>query len=114
MIEAVDLGNLYKVRTRHDNAMISPAWFLDRIEVKDNMQGDVYTFHCERWLGKNKADGKIDRVIYVKVSTRQYFHFLCIRCVKKSVLAIGFAFCVTTALVISLKDKKGKCFVAYT
>ena len=88
MIEAVDLGNLYKVRIRHDNALFSPAWFLDRIEVKDNMIGDVTTFHCERWLGKNKADGKIDRVIYVKVSTGQYFHFLCIHSVKKSVHAM--------------------------
>ena len=70
MIEAVDLGNLFKVRVRHDNALLSPAWFLDRIEVRDGHAGDTATFHCERWLGKNKADGKIDRVLYIKVSER--------------------------------------------
>lgn len=70
MIEAVDLGNLYKVRIRHDNALLSPAWFLDRVEVRDSLTDDTYTFHCERWLGKNKADGKIDRFLYVKVSIK--------------------------------------------
>ncbi|XP_059150632.1 lipoxygenase homology domain-containing protein 1-like isoform X2 [Physella acuta] len=64
IVEAVDLGNLYKIKIRHDNSMISPAWFLDRVEVIDGK--DKYVFHCERWLAKNKDDGKIERTLYVK------------------------------------------------
>ncbi len=68
-VEAGDLGKIYKIRIRHDNSMLSPAWFLDKVEVADNHDRDKYTFHCERWLGKGKDDGKIDRTIYVKVSS---------------------------------------------
>ena len=66
-VEAGDLGKLYKIRVRHDNSMFSPAWFLDKVEIADNFDRDKYTFYCERWLGKGKDDGKIDRTIYVKV-----------------------------------------------
>ncbi|XP_064633987.1 lipoxygenase homology domain-containing protein 1-like isoform X3 [Lineus longissimus] len=64
--EAVDLGKLYKAKIRHDNSMLNPSWFLDRIEVRDTKDNEKYVFHCERWLAKNKDDGKIDRAIYVK------------------------------------------------
>ena len=47
--------------------MFSPAWFLDKVEIADNFNRDKYTFYSERWLGKGKDDGKIDRTIYVKV-----------------------------------------------
>ena len=62
----MDLGKVYKIRIRHDNSMLSPAWFLDKVEVIDQTDNETYTFHCERWLGKNKDDGKIDRNLYVK------------------------------------------------
>ena len=35
IVKAVDLGNLVKVKIRHDNKGIGAAWFLDRIEVDD-------------------------------------------------------------------------------
>ena len=66
-LAAVDLGKLYKVKVRHDNSMLNPSWFLDRIEVDDMMDDEHYVFHCERWLAKNKEDSKIERVLYVKV-----------------------------------------------
>ncbi|KAK7479806.1 hypothetical protein BaRGS_00028986, partial [Batillaria attramentaria] len=65
-LEAVDLGKLYKVRIRHDNSLFNPAWFLDRVEVTDTSNNEKYVFHCERWLAKNKEDGKIERSLYVK------------------------------------------------
>ncbi|KAL3842214.1 hypothetical protein ACJMK2_020253, partial [Sinanodonta woodiana] len=65
-IEAADLGNLFKIRIRHDNSMISPAWYLDYVEVIDTTSNQSYMFHCERWLAKNKDDGKIERTLYVK------------------------------------------------
>ena len=54
IIEAVDLGNVFKAKVRHDNAMINPSWFLDRIVVKDAEAGRTYEFICERWLSKKK------------------------------------------------------------
>lgn len=66
-LEAVDLGKLYKVKIRHDNAMFNPAWFLDRVEITDSSTQHKDIFHCERWLAKNKDDGKIERSLYVKV-----------------------------------------------
>ena len=68
-MEAADLGKLYKIHIRHDNSMINPSWFLDRVEVKDPVDEDKSIFHCERWLAKNKDDGKIERSFYVKVRT---------------------------------------------
>ena len=68
-LEAVDLGKVFKIRIRHDNSMFSPAWFLDKVEVEDLVDKDSFVFYCERWLGKNKDDGKIDRTLYIKVST---------------------------------------------
>ena len=65
ILEAVDLGNLFKLKIRHDNSMFNPAWYLDRVEVSDGP--DKFVFHCERWLAKNKDDGKIERSLYVKV-----------------------------------------------
>ena len=67
-MEAVDLGQLFKIKIRHDNAMFSPAWFLEKVEITDMSDNEKYVFYCERWLGKNKDDGKIDRTLYVKVS----------------------------------------------
>lgn len=67
-MEIVDLGKIYKCKIRHDNALLNPSWFLDRVEVVDSLDKETYTFHSERWLAKNKDDGKIERSLYVKVS----------------------------------------------
>lgn len=65
-IEAADLGSIYKIKIRHDNSMLNPAWYLDRVEITDPEANQKYIFHCERWLAKNKEDGKIERSLYVK------------------------------------------------
>ena len=66
-MEAVDLGKLYKLQVRHDNALINPAWYLDRVEVVDLESDETFVFHCERWLAKGKDDGKISRFAYICV-----------------------------------------------
>ncbi|ESO97796.1 hypothetical protein LOTGIDRAFT_208950 [Lottia gigantea] len=68
-LEAVDLGKVYKIKIRHDNSLLNPSWFLDRIEVLDPEDNETFIFHCERWLAKNKDDGKIERTLYVKMSS---------------------------------------------
>ena len=72
-VEARDLGNIYKLKIHHDNKSFGPSWYLDYVEVVDNAdKNKSYMFHCERWLAKNKDDGKIDRTLYVKVSISIY------------------------------------------
>lgn len=68
-MEVVDLGKIFKCKIRHDNALLNPSWYLDKVEVIDNLDKQTYVFHCERWLAKNKDDGKIERSLYVVVCT---------------------------------------------
>lgn len=66
-LEIVDLGKIFKCKVRHDNSFLNPSWYLDKVEVVDNLDKETYTFHCERWLAKNKDDNKIEKSLYVKV-----------------------------------------------
>uniref|UniRef100_A0A3Q2WL46 Lipoxygenase homology PLAT domains 1b n=1 Tax=Haplochromis burtoni TaxID=8153 RepID=A0A3Q2WL46_HAPBU len=66
-IEAVDLGQVFKIRVRHNNSMIGADWYLDQVEVLDVETEEVYMFLCERWLSTKKEDKRIDRTFYVKV-----------------------------------------------
>lgn len=65
-LEAAELGNLFKVKLRHDNSNFSPSWFVDRVEIRDLETDKLYPFICERWLSKKKEEGKIQRTLYVK------------------------------------------------
>lgn len=66
-IEAVDLGQVYKIKIRHDNSMVSADWYLDQVEVVDVDTEEVFLFLCERWLSRKREDRRIERVFYVKV-----------------------------------------------
>lgn len=66
-IEAVDLGQVFKISIRHDNSMIGADWYLDQVEVLDEVTDEVYMFLCERWLSKKKEDKRIERTFFVKV-----------------------------------------------
>ena len=57
---------MHKTKLRHDNAMMNPAWYVDRVEVVDMAMERKFVFHCERWLAKNKEDKKIERTLYEK------------------------------------------------
>ncbi|XP_067431501.1 lipoxygenase homology domain-containing protein 1-like [Thunnus thynnus] len=65
-IEAVDLGEVFKIKIRHDNSMISADWYLDQVEVVDVDTEEVFLFLCERWLSRKREDQRIERVFYVK------------------------------------------------
>ncbi|KAL7853335.1 hypothetical protein AOLI_G00201790 [Acnodon oligacanthus] len=65
-IEAVDLGQVFKIRIRHDNSMLSADWYLDQVEIVDTDTDEVFLFQCERWLSRKREDKRIDRVFYVK------------------------------------------------
>ncbi|XP_036382736.1 lipoxygenase homology domain-containing protein 1-like [Megalops cyprinoides] len=65
-IEAVDLGEVFKIKIRHDNTMMGADWYLEQVEVVDVETEEVYLFLCERWLSKKKEDRHIERTFYVK------------------------------------------------
>ena len=65
IIEAADLGKIFKCKIRHDDSGLSADWFLDKIQVIDGR--DIYTFLCERWLSKTKEDKLIERTLFEKV-----------------------------------------------
>jgi hypothetical protein len=64
-IESADLGIIFKLKIRHDNAGLSADWLLSKVEVKDDIR--TYIFYCEQWLAKGK-DKKLERTLYEKVN----------------------------------------------
>uniref|UniRef100_A0A672LZQ6 PLAT domain-containing protein n=1 Tax=Sinocyclocheilus grahami TaxID=75366 RepID=A0A672LZQ6_SINGR len=66
-IEAVDLGQVYKIKIQHDNSLAGADWYLDQVEVVDVETEEVYMFLCERWLSIKKEDKCIERTFFVKV-----------------------------------------------
>lgn len=66
-IEAVDLGQIFKIHIRHDNSMMGAEWYLDQVEVLDVETEEVYMFLCERWLSRKKEDKRLERTFFVKV-----------------------------------------------
>ncbi|KAL6458734.1 hypothetical protein MHYP_G00322060 [Metynnis hypsauchen] len=65
-IEAVDLGQIFKIKARHDDSMLGADWYLDQVEIVDVDTDEVYMFLCERWLSKKKEDKRIERTFFVK------------------------------------------------
>uniref|UniRef100_A0A8C0ZH30 Lipoxygenase homology PLAT domains 1 n=1 Tax=Cyanistes caeruleus TaxID=156563 RepID=A0A8C0ZH30_CYACU len=60
-IKAIDLGELKKLRIRHDNSGARPSWFLERVEITDLKESTTYYFPCQRWLAVEEDDGQIAR-----------------------------------------------------
>ncbi|KFO20479.1 Oxygen-regulated protein 1 [Fukomys damarensis] len=65
-LEAVHLGDLYKIVIGHDGLGPGNGWFLDDVVVKDPTTSDDYAFFCHRWLDQGEDDGKIVRELYVR------------------------------------------------
>ncbi|XP_077022879.1 oxygen-regulated protein 1 isoform X2 [Tamandua tetradactyla] len=63
-LEAVHLGDLYKVVIGHDGLGPGNGWFLDDIVVRDTTSNRDYAFLCRRWLDQGEEDGKIARDLY--------------------------------------------------
>uniref|UniRef100_A0A8C9YR90 Lipoxygenase homology PLAT domains 1 n=1 Tax=Sander lucioperca TaxID=283035 RepID=A0A8C9YR90_SANLU len=59
-IEAVDLGQVFKIKMRHDNSMMCSDWYLDQVEVVDGDTEEVFLFLCERWLSRKREDRLCD------------------------------------------------------
>uniref|UniRef100_A0AAV2MQR6 PLAT domain-containing protein n=1 Tax=Knipowitschia caucasica TaxID=637954 RepID=A0AAV2MQR6_KNICA len=86
IVEAVDLGDLEKMRIGHDNSGGSSGWFLDWVEIDAPSQGQRLRFPCGRWLDKGEDDGAIVRDLFpAELQTEYYtpcesgFHDLSVR-----------------------------------
>lgn len=60
-IEALDLGQLTRLRIEHDNKGFGAGWMLDKVDVTNLTTQEKVTFACGQWLDKKKGDGKICR-----------------------------------------------------
>jgi hypothetical protein len=63
MIRIDDLGDLVRLRVRHDNKFPFPGWYLDRIFIRNEDLDQEWTFPCNRWLAPDEDDGEIERVL---------------------------------------------------
>ncbi|XP_010005184.1 PREDICTED: lipoxygenase homology domain-containing protein 1-like [Chaetura pelagica] len=64
-VEAVHLGQLYKIVIGHNGLGSGNGWFLDKVVIKDPVTDLDYTFLCHRWLDKGQDDGNIARELTV-------------------------------------------------
>uniref|UniRef100_A0A3B3ZLT1 PLAT domain-containing protein n=1 Tax=Periophthalmus magnuspinnatus TaxID=409849 RepID=A0A3B3ZLT1_9GOBI len=101
-MEAVDLGQVFKIKIRHDNSMVSPDWYLDQVEVYDVDTEEVFLFLCERWLSKKREDRRIERVFYVKVIP---YHFTICTGLDRDASTTSRAYVIITGANLSVTDR---------
>lgn len=66
ILEMLDLGELLRVKMEHDCSHPNSGWYLECVEVTNTANSVTTIFHCGKWLGTDKADGQIQRVLYPK------------------------------------------------
>lgn len=65
-LELDDLGQVEKVVVSLDDSIgSSPDWFLVKVTVEDITAKQLFEFTCNRWLSRNKDDGKTERELFV-------------------------------------------------
>ena len=60
-VEALDLGQLKRVRIEHDNKGFGAGWKLDKVEITNLTSSEMVLFPCNQWFDKKKGDGLICR-----------------------------------------------------
>lgn len=71
IIEAADLGVIYKIKLRHDNTKWFADWYVEKVDIWNDTNEDEFLFLCGRWLSLKKEDGRLERLFYEKVRERQ-------------------------------------------
>uniref|UniRef100_A0A2K5W6S8 Lipoxygenase homology domain-containing protein 1 n=1 Tax=Macaca fascicularis TaxID=9541 RepID=A0A2K5W6S8_MACFA len=69
IIEAADLGIIYKIKLRHDNSKWCADWYVEKVEIWNDTNEDEFLFLCGRWLSLKKEDGRLERLFYEKEYT---------------------------------------------
>lgn len=67
IIEAADLGVIYKIKLRHDNTKLCADWYVEKVDIWNDTNEDEFLFLCGRWLSLKKEDGLLERLFYEKV-----------------------------------------------
>ena len=61
----IDLGDIKRVRVRHDDPGVGPGCYLDRVVVRATGTLQEWTFQCGRWLARHQGDGLTERTLDV-------------------------------------------------
>uniref|UniRef100_G1PCE3 Lipoxygenase homology PLAT domains 1 n=1 Tax=Myotis lucifugus TaxID=59463 RepID=G1PCE3_MYOLU len=69
IIEAADLGVIYKIKLRHDNTKWCADWYVEKVDIWNDTNEDEFLFLCGRWLSLKKEDGRLERLFYEKEYT---------------------------------------------
>lgn len=62
-VDVADLGDIQRVRVRHDDTGVGPGCYLDRIVVRAAGTLQEWTFLCQRWLARHEDDGATERTL---------------------------------------------------
>ena len=63
----IDLGDIKRVRVRHDDPGVGPGCYLDRIVVRSTGTLEEWTFLCERWLARHAGGGSAEHTLDVSL-----------------------------------------------
>ncbi|XP_053384453.1 lipoxygenase homology domain-containing protein 1-like isoform X6 [Mercenaria mercenaria] len=73
LVEAVNIGELKKIKIGHDNKGGGGAWFLDKVAIECPSLGRNWTFPANRWLAKNKGDNQLEVELFPQdLATEEY------------------------------------------
>ena len=61
----IDLGDIRRVRVRHDDPGVGPGYRLDRVVVRATGTLQEWTFHCGRWLARHQGHGPTEQTLDV-------------------------------------------------
>lgn len=64
-LQTFDLGDLTSLKVRQDNSGSRPGWFLSRIDVRNVLTNQEWTFPCNRWLALDEEPGTTDAVLTI-------------------------------------------------
>ena len=72
LIEVPYLGDIRRLTVCHDGWGLGAGWHLDRIKVKNVIDGKVYQFPCDRWLDSGSGDRQIMRDLVERSKGQQH------------------------------------------
>lgn len=58
-----EMGDLCRLKVRHDDSGAGSGWFLDSIKVRNLDNNQVWLFNCNDWLATDEGDCCIYRTL---------------------------------------------------
>ncbi len=79
VVEAIEIGDIQKIRIGHDNFGGGAAWYLERVEVDCPKLGVKLFFPAAEWIGEGYGDGSLHRDLYPhEGATEEYIPCECL------------------------------------